>query len=1059
MGTGNETGLYEPACPEGICRSVWACLSGRYLQVCMGLSVRKVSAGRLVYIKKFGIKEEGPMGRTGVGNVCSRFVRNVFAGQPLHTKAGRRKLYACYTMLFAAVSLFVFSWYFFKGRTLIWNGDGWVQHYKALVYYARYLRGVFKELLAGHGLAFPAWDFNIGEGSDVLQAFHYYAVGDPFTLGAVFIPVRYMHLYYNAIILLRLYFAGLLFCMFCLEAGSPAADRPGTGCLEMYGILAGSLTYVFCYWALFNAQRHSFFLNPMVFFPLLLTGVEKVLKNKHGRLLAFAVFLSAVSNFYFFYMLAMLTALYVLIRLAVCYRGSREKRREARLLFLRIGAASVLGVLLAAGIFLPVCMLFFSDARVSSGDEGSLFYSYAYYSRLPSLLVSTGDDYWTCMGYAAPVLPAVVLLFWRKKNHLLKVLFLAGILIMCVPFLGRALNGFSYVTNRWSWAFAMLGAYILAVMWQPLLELVPGGKDSRAVTAGVAVYFVVCMALERSRTVMAFTAVCLALLFVALPACLCGQDGKRAGRVRQAAGLALVAASICTNSFWFYANAPGAGNYAAQSWGSGHVLEDLTANETAAVRDAAAADGAEDFYRYSGRGLTLNAGILEGPSSTQYYWSLSNPFVQEFRRVMGLEMEEVAVNYTGYDDRTALAALAAVRYYAAPVWDAGFVPYGYSHAATVNLKGAAREDALERLCMELGVEALTEDQIRMAEGPFLDERAVFRNDHALPLAYTYDGCISKEVWETLTAVQKQEALLQGAVLEGYAGGAKEARLSLHSKERAHSIRCNDSGVSIQKDRFVVTQAGASVTLEFEGLADSETYLSIDGLDFEGVPAYDLYFGAEENDPLRLYNRTNWENLSETERENIRREKRFWKAPPDTRLTVAASDGRRKVLTYYNKEHSCYSGRHDFTVNLGYAQEARTSVTVSFGRAGIYPLRALRVECLPMDGYAKQLSARGETVLEKAEIGTDEVTGEISLAAPKLLNLAIPYSKGWSAFVDGRKVKLYRSNVMYMALDLDAGRHTVRLTYHTPWLKEGMYISVFTGLACLCAALIRKFRRK
>ena len=113
----------------------------------------------------------------------------------------------------------------------------------------------------------------------------------------------------------------------------------------------------------------------------------------------------------------------------------------------------------------------------------------------------------------------------------------------------------------------------------------------------------------------------------------------------------------------------------------------------------------------------------------------------------------------------------------------------------------------------------------------------------------------------------------------------------------------------------------------------------------------------------------------------------------------------------------------------------------------------------MDGYAQQLSARGETVLEKAEIGTDEVTGEISLAAPKLLNLAIPYSKGWSAFVDGRKVKLYRSNVMYMALDLDAGRHTVRLTYHTPWLKEGMYISVFTGLACLCAALIRKFRRK
>lgn len=1013
------------------------------------------------------------MGRRGIGKVFDGFVQSMSVTQPLHTKAGRRQLYAFYTVLFAGVCLFVFSWHLFKGRTLIWNGDGWVQHFKALVYYGRYLRAVGKELLAGHGLVLPAWDFHIGEGSDVLQAFHYYAIGDPFTLGAVFVPVRFMHLYYNAVILLRLYFAGLLFCMFCLKMRSPDAgglpagsrdagslqtgsvetDRPG-----MCGILAGSLTYAFCYWALYNAQRHSFFLNPMVFFPLLLTGVEHVLRKKKTRLLAFAVFLSAVSNFYFFYMLAICTALYVLLRLAVCYRG-REKRREGWFLFLRICVASVQGVLLAAGILLPVCMLFLSDARLSGGDEGRLFYTYAYYSKLPSLLISPGDDYWACMGYAAPVLPAVVLLFRRKRNGLLKTLFVVGILILCVPFFGRALNGFSYVTNRWSWAFAMPCAYILAVMWEPLLEPAPGGKDSRAVTAGVVVYFAVCMLLERSRTVMVFTAVCLALLFLFLPVCWYEKEGSRARRNRQAAGLAVVLASICSSSFWIYANAPGARNYASESWPSGHILEDLTANEAAAVRDAAAADGAEGFYRYSGRKLTLNAGILEGPSSTQYYWSLSNPYVQEFRRVMGLEVEDVAVNYTGYDDRTALGALAAVRYYAAPAGDAAFVPYGYSHAATVNLKGAAGEEAVERLRRELGKEALTDEQVRMAQRPFLDERAVFRNDHALPLAYTYDSRISQKEWETLSAVQKQEALLQGVLLEDYDGGAAQTRLSLDSLELPHTVRCEDSGVSVQEGRFVVTRAGASVTLEFAGLADSETYISIDGLDFRGTSAYDLYFGSGEEDPLHLYNRTNWENLSETERENIRREKRLWNAPADTRLTFTASDGRQKVMYYYNKDYSCYSGRHDFTVNLGYAQEARSSVKVSFARAGIYPFAAMRVECLPMGSYAKRLSARGEDTLEHLETGTDAVTGEITLDAPKLLHLAIPYSKGWRAYVDGRETKLYRANVMYMALDLDAGRHSVRLAYHTPWLKEGMYISAFTGLACLCAALVRRRRRK
>ena len=989
------------------------------------------------------------MGRTEIKHLCAVMFGYGLAAEPLHTKTGRRQLYTCYTVLFAAVSLIVFSWYFFKGRTLIWNGDGWVQHFKALVYYGRYLRAVVRELVSGHGLVLPAWDFRIGEGSDILQAFHYYVIGDPFALGSVFVPSRLMHIYYNAMILLRLYLAGLLFCVFCLK----------TGCRSWYGVLAGAITYVFCYWALYNAARHPYFLNPMVFLPLLLTGVECVLQEKNIRLLAVAVCLSAVSNFYFFYMLAWMTVLYVLMRLVVCCRGSREKRREGCLAFWRISAASVLGVLLASGIFLPVCMMFLGDARFSGESEGRLFYPYSYYSRLPSLFLSPADEYWTCMGYGAPVLPAVVLLFRRKKNVLLKALFLTGILILCVPFFGQALNGFAYVANRWSWALALLGAYILTVMWEPMLELTPGQKESRVLTVGVAVYFAVCMMLERSRTVMVFTAVCLALLFLYLPFCLYGQEGSSVRRNRQAVGLAVVLVSICTNSFWLYANAPGARNYASESREAGHVLEDLTANETAAVREAAAADGEEGFYRYTGRNLTLNAGILEGPSSTQYYWSLSNPYVQKFRRVMGLEVENVAVNYTGYDDRTVLAALAAVRYYAAPSGDTAFLPYGYSHAATVNLKEAAREEAMERLRRERGGEELTEEQIRIAERPFWDERAVFRNDHALPLAYTYDSCINPKVWKKLSAVQKQEALIQGVVLEDYTGNAVETQLSFATRELPYTIQCNDGRASIQDGRIVVTEAGASVTLQFEGLMNSETYISLDGLDFQGIPAYDLYFGGEDADPLQLYNRTNWENLSVTERENIRRDKRLWNDPASTCLTFTASDGRKKEMTYYTKYDSCYSGRHDFMVNLGYAQEARTSVVISFGRTGIYPFDALRVECLPMDDYVQQLSNRTEAVLEHVEIGTDEVTGEISLKKPKLLNLAIPYSKGWSAFVDGTETKLHRSNVMYLALELGAGKHTIRLVYHTPWMKEGLCISFVTGLSCLVTVFVRKRRRQ
>lgn len=85
-------------------------------------------------------------------------------------------------------------------------------------------------------------------------------------------------------------------------------------------VMAGALTYVFCYWAIYNAARHPYFLNPMIYFPMLIMGIEKILRKEKPYLFILSVCLSAVSNFYFFYMLALLTAVYAMIRLVAGYR-------------------------------------------------------------------------------------------------------------------------------------------------------------------------------------------------------------------------------------------------------------------------------------------------------------------------------------------------------------------------------------------------------------------------------------------------------------------------------------------------------------------------------------------------------------------------------------------------------------------------------------------------------------------------------------------------------------------------------------------------------------------
>ena len=59
-------------------------------------------------------------------------------------------------------------------------------------------------------------------------------------------------------------------------------------------------------------------------------------------------------------------------------------------------------------------------------------------------------------------------------------------------------------------------------------------------------------------------------------------------------------------------------------------LVSVLSNETALIKKAAFSDN--DFFRYSGKDLTPNASINQNLSSVRYNWTLSNPYIMEFRK-------------------------------------------------------------------------------------------------------------------------------------------------------------------------------------------------------------------------------------------------------------------------------------------------------------------------------------------------------------------------------------------------------------------------------------------
>ena len=459
--------------------------------------------------------------------------------------SSKRYYYLVYTFSFLVLCFFCFSWFIFSGKALIWfTADGWTQHYKCLVYYAKYLRRIAKTLIVDHRLVIPDWDFCIGEGGDIINAMHYYVIGDPIALLSVFVPTRLMHLFFSLSCILRLYLSGIAFSELCF----------GTGLYNRKAVLAGALSFSLCFWGLYNAARHPYFLNPLIYFPLLILGIEKIIKNEKPYLFICTAAISAASNFYFFYMIVVLAVGYALIRLTILYR---DNPREGFLKLLYMGVMALIGVAIAGMLFVPVMMMFLNDSRMSVSQPFHWFYPLSYYSQLPSTIISNREAYWLCLGFSAPALFSFVLLFTqRKKETLLRALSIVCCIIVIFPIFGRFLNGMSYMTNRWCWAFVLLVIYIMVKKWDDLFCL--SKKEQVILTIFSIAYYLAILFLDKSRGSEAFSMI--PLFFISL-IILQNHSGQWA-KYRQPLLLFMIAVSVITISFLKFS--PGAANYVSE---------------------------------------------------------------------------------------------------------------------------------------------------------------------------------------------------------------------------------------------------------------------------------------------------------------------------------------------------------------------------------------------------------------------------------------------------------------------------------------------------------------
>lgn len=93
-----------------------------------------------------------------------------------------------------------------------------------------------------------------------------------------------------------------------------------------------------------------------------------------------------------------------------------------------------------------------------------------------------------------------------------------------------------------------------------------------------------------------------------------------------------------------------------------------------------------------------------------------------------------------------------------------------------------------------------------------------------------------------------------------------------------------------------------------------------------------------------------------------------------------------------------------------------------------------------ESYTDWVNARNKYNMENLYVDGGKVKGTIKNNEKGIMAFNIPFNKGWSAKVDGKKQELIKVNGVLMGLVLEPGSHNIEMSFVTPGLIIGGFIS-------------------
>lgn len=887
----------------------------------------------------------------------------------------KKKCICYYSLIFIIFSCVIFLPFVQSGYWMINSKDCIKQHFPAFVYLGQYLRGIIKNLFSMGKLVIPQWDWNLAYGSSIFTTLNYYAFGDPLDLVSVITPTRYAPYVFQALIIFRLYLAGLSFSYFAWKKNE-----------NKFSIMIGSLVYIFSAYGIETSTGHVFFANVLIYLPIFLVAVEKLIFEKKSALMIFISFLSCVSNFYFLYMLSIYAGVYFLITFFGKYNNKDKTKmftdfiREG----IRFALSYIAGIGCAAIIFIPVLIAMKNNGR----GPGGILNLISYDTRRYVNIFSGSFEYIFGSlngGYAVIALVAIIAIFLKCRDNLK---FVIGIILFaileCIPAVGWALNGFTYITDRWTFIVTFFIAYV-TVLGISNLEKETQNKTFIKIGLCLIVYFLISILLKKHMQIEGYQSIYISLIGGLVLLGLYRSYKNKTLCIFKMFVLGIMLVNIAGGSKIYFEK------LYKTNFFMNKKLYDQTLYNSSLPKEYKMKPGEQiDVVEHN----ILNYSIFNKYGSSSLYWSMFGKEIAEYNDLL-LNSDRALCNMiTGYDSRTIMNTLNSVKYVVVRKAHYEKIPYGYKlQKKTSNKK-------------------------------------IYKNKYCLGSAYTYDSYITKKEWMKLSAVDKEDVLLETAVVDKENDTVKKREKLVFNDKKIQSGQTflneikkanrDNKDVIINNNLIIIKKPRAYVKIPINGEDKAENYLCLKNL------SYDPINGEKAVDETPM---------------------------------VCWYNNNAKYFNYANKYSRYTTDKKDFLANLGYYKTKSDNLKIEFRIRGSYKFTDIQFISKKMNIYDEHMGRLKNNSVEDIKVNGNNIYLQKKSKKSEILCINIPYSDGWTAYVNGKKVNTKRINIMKLGVILKKGNNSIILKYQTPGIKIGLIISIFTILILIIRIIYVKNKNR